>query len=210
MLSDWSPPPGQSCKVWPRDLEDLPSVGAVVDSANLHSVISRLWTRDDEAPGYALFSVKFESDGQLERAAILESDLSPSAGRKLRSMVMRRLNAPAEGKSENFRLRVEAGPSPEFAVGARQTCLPALANRSYIESRIKELAESTNAAGEPTLRVWVDTDGSVDRPRIEESSGRGAVDSLVLEVAAEMKFHPALDDRVPVAVWTQMPVAIRK
>jgi protein TonB len=64
------------------------------------------------------------------------------------------------------------------------------------------------------VQVWllIDTEGSVRKVQINESSGHPAIDSAALSVAGMMEFSPALKDGEAVPVWISIPVtyAVRR
>ncbi|HEX8243982.1 MAG TPA: TonB family protein [Longimicrobium sp.] len=63
--------------------------------------------------------------------------------------------------------------------------------------------------GTPTVRMFVDADGSVKARRLERSSAIPALDSAALKVAEAMRFAPAKDGDRPVPLWVSIPVQFR-
>jgi TonB family protein len=55
--------------------------------------------------------------------------------------------------------------------------------------------------GTATVWLFVDREGQVTKVRMQESSGRRALDRAAMSVASSMEFEPALRDGAPVGVW---------
>jgi len=87
---------------------------------------------------------------------------------------------------------------------------PQLLNRDEVQ----RLAETSYPAelkaqgfgGTPTVRLFVDADGSVKQIRLDRSSALPPLDSAALKVAAAMRFAPARDGDRPVHLWITLPV----
>jgi TonB family protein len=96
----------------------------------------------------------------------------------------------------------------QFQVGHSESCRPALANREEISDLLAAAGAQAQASGSVVLRLWVTEAGNVGDIRVVRSSGNQNVDGLATAVAHRMRFRPASNDYVPVAVWVQMPVSI--
>lgn len=54
--------------------------------------------------------------------------------------------------------------------------------------------------------LWVDVNGQVLDRRIDVSSGWSEIDEAAMQVAALLRFRPALHENEPVAVWVSFPI----
>jgi hypothetical protein len=50
----------------------------------------------------------------------------------------------------------------------------------------------------------------VEEVRVYRSSGEPQVDTLATRVALRAHFAPASNDRVPIGVWNELPITVRK
>jgi TonB family protein len=64
--------------------------------------------------------------------------------------------------------------------------------------------------GETLLRVHINDAGAVDSVRIEESSGHAGLDSAAVAAAFKLRYHPAREGDVAIAVWALLPIRFRK
>jgi periplasmic protein TonB len=60
--------------------------------------------------------------------------------------------------------------------------------------------------GETILRLFVNTEGSVDTVQVDQPSGYEAFDSAAVVGARELRFDPARRGEEPVSVWVLLPV----
>lgn len=203
-LSDWQPPPGQRCMPALGDWEALPPLAEVADSLALVQAAAQ-WIGGS---GHAVYSIRFDSAGAPASAHAVESSLGAEAtaelGERVRTAFLRR----AEGAPRYVRVRVEAREAVEARLGASQECMPALRNREEVSRLLEGVARRLRTSG--TARVWifVGTTGEPLRTRIQTSTGDLVLDENIRAVAMEMRFHPALADRVPVPVWSELPVTV--
>ncbi len=64
--------------------------------------------------------------------------------------------------------------------------------------------------GEVLLRIHVTEAGSVDSVELQRTSGHATLDSVALEGARRLEFHPAREGEQAVAVWAQLPVRFQR
>ncbi|UCC73345.1 MAG: energy transducer TonB [Gemmatimonadota bacterium] len=64
--------------------------------------------------------------------------------------------------------------------------------------------------GEVLLKVHITAVGTVDSVEIELSSGHAELDSIALNGAWELRYHPATEGEQPVAVWATLPVRFER
>ncbi len=210
VLSDWRPPPGQTCEIMMPD-RGLPAADAIVDTAAVESAIARLSKSSDPPVGYALFSIMADRDstGRPRRVHLLESDLPVETAAAVVELVQTHLRLPPEGQ-RNVRLRLTLGDGVRFAVGAQEMCKPVLRNRTDVEIILSRAARRLGYTGTAVVWIFVDRLGNVRRARLKESAGVPGIDELAVQLAYRMKLYPALSDRVPVPVWVTIPVVVRK
>jgi protein TonB len=91
-------------------------------------------------------------------------------------------------------------------LGATQSCSSALRNAAEIQSLLKTAAADLSARGVVVLHVHTNERGQAGEILVSRSSGVTALDAAAVRIAARMVFHPALNDGIPVAVWTEIPV----
>lgn len=60
--------------------------------------------------------------------------------------------------------------------------------------------------GEVLLRIHITAGGTVDSVNLERSSGHPALDSIAMNGARELTYHPAMQGEEPVGVWAVLPV----
>ena len=85
-------------------------------------------------------------------------------------------------------------------------CPSALKNTSEIQRLLDAAGAEVRKRG--TVVLWVHTDefGRGGKVEISRSSGVLALDAAAVRIARQMEFHPALNDRVPVALVSEIPV----
>lgn len=90
---------------------------------------------------------------------------------------------------------------------------PQITNVEEVREALAELypedARRLGIEGRAVLLLFVDTDGRVQRIRIQESSDHPDLDRAAMQVAAEMEFEPARQDDEPLGVWISQPVQFR-
>ncbi len=93
---------------------------------------------------------------------------------------------------------------------ARPDEIPSVINRE-LPFRYPPALYARKIQGNVTLRLFVDADGQVhsDSTRVEESSGRPALDSAALEGAHSLRFVPAKLRGEPMATTVLFPVYFR-
>lgn len=64
--------------------------------------------------------------------------------------------------------------------------------------------------GEVVLRVHITEAGTVDSVELRRSSGHAELDSVALEGARRLEYHPARKDEEPIAVWAELPVRFER
>ena len=60
------------------------------------------------------------------------------------------------------------------------------------------------------LRVHITESGTVDSVELRRSSGHAELDSIALEGARRLEYHPARRDEEPTAVWAELPVRFER
>ena len=64
--------------------------------------------------------------------------------------------------------------------------------------------------GEVLLKVHITQLGEVDSVRLERSSGVPRLDSIAMNGAHQLKYHPATQGETAVAVWANLPVRFQR
>jgi TonB family protein len=200
LLSSRVPPAAQFCRTsWVPD--PLPASSAVIDSAGFTTTARR---ELGSVSGYVLISLAADSTGKWTRIRTIETDLPNATQEKLIPLVGQHLRA-AESR-RLMRLRIDLGESHQFALGATQSCRPALRNATEIENQLKAAAAELSATGTVILQVHTAESGQAGEVVISRSSGVRAVDEAAARIGRRMVFYPALNDGVPVAVWAEIPL----
>lgn len=107
-------------------------------------------------------------------------------------------------------------PRTTAAAFAGTLVAPTLMNRQDMSRVIaREYPEALRAAGiGGRVRMWffVDATGTVQRIRLDESSGYPTLDAAARRVAEEMEFRPALRGGCAESVWVAFPIffAVRR
>ena len=77
----------------------------------------------------------------------------------------------------------------------------------YTESPVyPDSVKKDGITGEVWIKSLVDKQGSVQTAIVGKSSGTPALDEAALKAAYKCKFHPAMQDSQPVAVWVTYKV----
>jgi len=201
LLSDWTPPEGQSCTI-AAEPDTLPPVSSLVELDRLRGAIARTL---EQPHGHALFSLVYDSTGTWRRVAVIESDLQQSDQEGLTTLLRSQLKIPPHPR---LRLRLDVGEPIRMAVGRSEGCAPSLRNALEITQRVNAMSSAHARRATVVLRVWVNAEGTPGQAEVARSSGDPRLDAEVRSLARYMRFHPALDDRVPVAVWAEFPVTV--
>ena len=205
-LSDWQPPPGQRCMLALGDWEALPPMAQLADSLALVQAAAQ-WL---EGSGHAVYSIRFDSAGTPASAHAVESSLGAEATAELGERVRAAFLPRAEGAPRYLRVRVEADGVVEARLGASQECMPALRNREEVSRLLEGVARRLGISGTARLWIFVATTGEALETRVDTTSGDPLLDEHMRTVGMQMRFHPALADRVPVAVWVALPLTVRR
>ncbi|MEJ2217904.1 MAG: TonB family protein [Gemmatimonadota bacterium] len=87
---------------------------------------------------------------------------------------------------------------------------PDLINRSEVAQALLKyyppLLLQSGIGGRVKLWFYIDTEGRVLRTQVVESSGYPQLDAAAQQVAAMMRFSPALNRDQKIPVWVQLPV----
>jgi TonB family protein len=98
-------------------------------------------------------------------------------------------------------------PVPQFTPMTKR---PELINRAevvdVIASSYPPLLRDAGIGGTAEVWLFVDTTGTVQRLQLNRSSEYPALDQAALQVAARMRFSPAMNRDSRVSVWIQVPV----
>lgn len=204
----WSPPDASVCSVISSPAE-LPGVDALLDPAALHA-------RMAAAPEgrYALLEINFDTLGAVRSVAVLESDHSPEEAAALEQFVEESLLPQPSGAAYGVLLRASA--DGEARIGRQESCRPAIINREDMPRLIQQAygeyrrGATSDAPPRPVVaNLRVNETGRVIEARIRESSTHPRLDELMLEVAGHIRFQPAYLNRVPRAVWVQVPLRVQ-
>jgi TonB family protein len=140
-----------------------------------------------------------------------------SAHARVREIAVPRPTMPAPPRIDFSRIVPRLDRPPTRAVpledGPRYTPYtqePALANAQDVARALQRnyppLLRDSGVGGTTTVWLLIDERGSVRRKQVHKSSGHGALDDAALSVADRMRFRPAENRGVRVAVWVQIPI----
>lgn len=200
LLSDWSPPAGQTCA--PETSADaLPGVDEVVDPDAVAAELAGL------EGGYVVFSVRRDTLGVWSPAEVLESDVADTVETRVHDAVQDRLlDGPPE--SLGLELRVDLEDPARVRVGPHWGCPPAIRNRDDVVRIMEEVGQEVGVPGTVVLRMFVEENGSVSDVEVVRTSGIPALDAAMVQAAAFVRFHPAVRSGRYVPVWSQFPFNI--
>jgi hypothetical protein len=205
-LSTWRPPSGQRCVAAPLPAA-LPSPTQLVDAGAVNAVLSPAPLPDGS---YALLSVKFDTAGEVTRAVVIESSLADADRNRVALAVANALRPqPHAAAPWGVRLRLDATTPALFRVGRSEWCDASRASGQAAVGGSEMIGRATGGVAT-----------TVDQPVQEPArwsvviSPEGNVVAATLLTAthypdrvhdtqlalARLRYHPALDDRVPVAV----------
>jgi hypothetical protein len=209
----WRPPRGQRCA--PASLPAaLPAVAQLVDTEAVAAILVGQPLPDG---AYALMSLKFDSAGEATRAVVIESSLANADRNRVALAVANALRTqPRTAAPWGVRLRVDASTPPRLGVGRAEWCDAAPSDRGSTPSAPEKLgtARTIDPAG-PTIvqeparwQVVVDTAGRVASATLLTATHYPDLAQATQGNLMRLRFHPALDDRVPVAVVDTIDYAI--
>jgi len=159
--------------------------------------------------GYAVFSIQTDSTGHLRRPpSVIESTFHDTTTAMLADLLAQRVEPESIADYFHARVKMSLDTVLRFQVGPSESCRPVLANREEMSRLLRAAGAQAQGSGTTVMRVWVTEAGNVTDIRVVRSSGDQTVDGLAMAVARRMRFRPASNDYVPVAVWVQMPVTI--
>jgi len=206
LLSDWHPPSGQVCTVVSTP-EVLPTPDALVDPAGLALALDREF-QGDVPRGRILLSLRQDSTGTWTRVEPIEGSYRAPTLDRLAAVVEPLLSEDPVG---NVRLLVETGTDTglRLSVGRQEMCSPEIWNRRFVSAELNRLWQQYRVEAHLLVRVEVDTEGRVLGGELIQASGHAAIDSAVSRLLLRINFHPALNDRIPVATFNQFPLVIR-
>lgn len=155
-----------------------------------------------------------ESNGELVKLAPMVVQGQPGQARQ-----PERVPFTAEQRT-NAQTRQEVAPPPppagaQAAVSERPTFTPMtqrpeLRNQMEVQQALVRsyppLLRDAGIGGHPTIWVFIDDEGRVQRTQVGRSSGHQALDEAALNVASVMRFSPALNRDQRVAVWIEIPL----
>jgi TonB family protein len=188
----------------PRD-DSLPITNVLVPASIPDEVLRGL------AVDTLLLIARYDSTGALTEFVAHArpgwSNRSEAATRALRPYV-----AASAAPSEHMHGLLVPGDSPRIGpVQLSHECRPQLMNQGHISRRLEELAREPGLrGGQAMLWLKVDVEGRITEARLRRSSGQGALDAALMEVARESRFRPATLEGYAVPVWIQIPFAINR
>jgi TonB family protein len=99
---------------------------------------------------------------------------------------------------------------PRYPVFTPMTVAPALQNRAEVAAALSAMyppmLRDGGVGGRATVWFHIDEAGRVMDTQLSRSSGYPALDEAALNVAAMMRFSPALNRYQKVAVWVELPI----
>lgn len=206
LLSD-KPAPRRSCEIV-RHPRTLPTVSELADSTALMAAVSRFAEqfRLREGSLFALYSLAFDRDGNVERMVPLEYWLPQGQAETFAALVRQHIRRQERG-SFSVRLRVEPTGNPAFLVGRSERCPPE--PTTSFELTAPAMAGPLSRPSPIRLRVWVTPEGAPGTIDVMGSSGSSELDRWVRETLTRRRFRPGLLDGVPVAMEYEGSVRIR-
>lgn len=184
----------------------LPSLGIVLDSTAL---MTRLQALDTTSTGNVIVGVRFSSG---PTGHIVERSASAPLSELVMGHVLASLRPASKGAPPAFRVHVRLGPAPTIALERSVLCRPLTVEHGGGEIRIAYgRVESAEAAAgvmpsrprpitiTPSLRI--SATGQVEEVNLGAGTGEHEVDRSIREKLLAWRFHPALLDGRPVAVW---------
>lgn len=200
-ISPWTPPDGQRCSAAGGGF----AIGAILDSVAAVRAVEAVGPAD----GALLLSVSVDSTGTLSRFHVIETTLpEPEA-----EPIAAEIEGVVRGETARRRLgrillEVADGRVTVLRSGASRTCLPAIANEPAVQRALAAQHRTLGEVGSAVVWLFVDTAGNIERSHVQISSGDPELDRAILEAGRTARFHPALIDRAPVAVWAQIRLTL--
>ena len=216
LLSAAPPPQGRS-RGAASSPEALPPARTLVDS---ESVMRSLRAAPDEPTGTLLVSLRFDDQGRVLWARVLEGSLDRDRQQAIASLVAHSVRPQAAAPSWSVRLRVKADAAPELKVGRSELCLAAARpgptigiHRQIVVSRTAGSREDAAVPPPsslllprvPRFQLHVDAAGKVLEARLQEGSGDDDVDTQFAQQIQKLEFQPTLLDGQPVSAWVPWP-----
>jgi len=182
---------------------DPRSLATLIDSAAVHGdLLKRL-----EAPtSLTLAAIYLDTLGS-PTAAVHSAALGQAAEETIEAALISNLRQFSRSDTLYAVLAEEAGVGPR-RVSRFGACAPALLNVRDVQRELVRYARELNLTGVTLVRVmmFVDEEGRVGQTRIEESSGRFAVDQAAVEIWRMAQFRPGRLENIPVGVWVTLPI----
>lgn len=111
--------------------------------------------------------------------------------------------------SEPVRFFVSEGDAVQIGIVDRfEACAPEFQNRAALRDLLIQRAGDFEDRRSKTavVMVFVEASGQVSEVRIHQSSTHLDMDLAAAEVARVARFRPAMNEGIPVPVWTRFPV----
>ena len=181
----------------------LPSADAVVNTATLTRAVAADSTLRLSAD--VTFSVRFLRNGQPEWVKAIGTDVRAEQAR-LQAIVAAHTRSQAAAKQPwNVRLQLLAGDSVRYAVARSQECPvervvtanPGAVGTGLAMASMEDI-RALRSSGEARAVVEIGTNGEILDVELVRSSGSRIQDELVLQLARESRYHPAIVDGIPV------------
>jgi TonB family protein len=106
-----------------------------------------------------------------------------------------------------------AGIDPDTPSFTPHSVRPQLSNAPEVQagmvSRYPPMLKDAGVQGTVMMWLFIDAGGRVENFKMQQSSGQAALDQAALEVAALMRFSPALNRDQAVPVWVAIPLTFR-
>lgn len=183
------------------------SLAEVVDSAALQRSLEGAWPAGADL---ALAWLHYDSLENRSVVYVWAEALSEAARISLESVV-EKASLPTYKASQgvNLFLGNREGPAPR-RVGRFRTCEPSIIRDNKLASRMK--AEAGMLRLSRRVRIYVGAlvgpDGTVEKVRIERSSGIVDADLAAARVIQTAIFRPAVLEGMRVRVWTRIPITL--
>jgi TonB family protein len=199
-LSPWDPPRAQACGAFGGDFP----LSAIMDSAAAAAAAEPVIASD----GGLLLSVGIDTTGARSRFRAIETTLPAQEADALAS-ALEPLVRGRPGAGESGRMLVERTEGRiRLAVGPSESCRPAIADPRETKRALEDVYRQHRREGSAHVRLHVDTAGLVDAGHIERGTGDPVLDAAILDAGRRARFHPALIDRQPVAVWVALDLVV--
>lgn len=183
------------------------SLAEVVDSAALQRSLEGAWPAD---AALALASLHYDSLGNRTAVHVRGEALSEAAHTSLESVV-EKASLPTYKANQGVYLFLgnREGPAPR-RVGRFPTCKPSIIWDNKLASRVKAETEMLRLSRrvQVYVGVLVGPDGTVERVRIERSSGIVEADLAAARVIQTATFRPAVMEGMRVPVWMEIPITL--